>query len=105
MYKILAPLEPVSRRTSQPGYQPGWLEDKPILREGVLTPGVVEEGCAVLPAVRSMSICSAINATESEPVRRGEREPPVVMEIENPAPFNWQRKSVGGRGREDENPI
>ncbi|RKK87935.1 hypothetical protein BFJ68_g5734 [Fusarium oxysporum] len=68
MYKILAPLEPVSRRTSQPGYQPGWLEDKPILREGVLTPGVVEEGCAVLPAVRSMSICSAINATESEPV-------------------------------------
>ncbi|KAK2481748.1 hypothetical protein H9L39_07387 [Fusarium oxysporum f. sp. albedinis] len=50
MYKILAPLEPVSRRTSQPGYQPGWLEDKPILREGVLTPGVVEEGCAVLPA-------------------------------------------------------
>ncbi|EXK41456.1 hypothetical protein FOXG_18247 [Fusarium oxysporum f. sp. lycopersici 4287] len=52
-----------------------------------------------------MSICSAINATESEPVRRGEREPPVVMEIENPAPFNWQRKSVGGRGREDENPI
>lgn len=52
MYRILAPLEPVSRRTGQPGYQPGWLEDKPILREGVLTPGVVEEGCAVLLTAR-----------------------------------------------------
>jgi hypothetical protein len=59
MYRILAPLEPVSRRTSQPGYRPGWLEDKPILQEGVLTPGVVDEGCAVLPAVRSVVCPSA----------------------------------------------